>query len=151
MDSAWIGFIGVVGGVILTNVFLIIDKKIDKAHNKSERWIEDKKQSYIDFILNADLYFKYALSVLAGGPSAKNDSKVATDARMKLNNSIAIICIVGSERAIKAAESLEKWMHNTLVATNGTKLSDDDRNNLKNDFIKRKKRFNIIVREDFSN
>jgi len=149
MDNAWIGLIGVVGGVVIANVFLLVDKYVERKIKKSERWIEDKKQAYIDFVLSADIYFKYGLSVLAGRPSAERDGRIANAARKDLNKSMAVIGIVGGDKVVREAEIFEKWIHDTIISLDVGLLSDDDSQKYKTDFIKRKKKFISTTRKDF--
>ena len=151
MDASVIGLLGVIIGAVLTSIFQLVNKFIDYRISFKNRWLDDKKQTYADFLLNSNTWFRYSL--VASGESVSRQMKsqyepIITESRAQLNSHLAMINIIGSSQAVAEAENFNDWMTATTKSAAGQKRTTEKHNKYIDDFLEMRAKLTKILRDD---
>jgi hypothetical protein len=151
MDASAIGLIGIIVGVVLTSVFQLVNKYIDYRISSKNRWLHDKKQTYANFLMTSNTWFRHSLSVSrqgAGQELKDRYKQTIIDSRYELNSGLAMINVIGAPKVVVEVEAFNDWMHTTsTIATKQRPNSEEIRRYIE-EFIEKRAALTGFFRDD---
>lgn len=154
MDTSVIGLIGIVIGVVLSSIFQLLNKYIDYRIVNKNRWIDDKKRTYADFLMSSNTWFRSSLveaqKIIATDAGKKLILERITESRAELNSKLANISIIAKPKVAKESEEFNEWMQNTIIDAGQQIISAEDAKEKVTVFLTKRTILTQKFREDLS-